>query len=148
MGKQPARRPWPGQAASRPRPARLPWARVWAGVIDVVTLWLVFLLLALSPLAALSGPQTSFPVVSAVYFAIFWAWVGQSPGMVLLGIRVVSAGEAARDRLRPWQIAARLLLYIPSLCLGGLPFLAVFLDDQRRALHDRFAHTRVVSGAL
>ncbi len=79
----------------------------------------------------------------AVYFAAFWTLTGQTPGMRVMGLRVI----APDGRLPSRSVAARRLLGI-ALCVltFGVGFLLVLVDDQRRGLHDLVAGTLVVHG--
>lgn len=93
----------------------------------------------ISPIAALLGGAV-WIAWSALYFTIFWALTGQTPGDRLMGIRVYSD---IADRIHVRQAFVRywamLLAFLP-LCAGFIP---VLTDDRRRGLHDRIAHTVV-----
>lgn len=93
----------------------------------------------ISPIAALLGGAV-WIAWSALYFTIFWAVTGQTPGDRLMGIRVYSD---IADRIHVRQAFVRywamLLAFLP-LCAGFIP---VLTDDRRRGLHDRIAHTVV-----
>jgi uncharacterized RDD family membrane protein YckC len=75
------------------------------------------------------------------YFAFFWSLAGQTPGMRLVGIRVVdrfgSSPGLARSALR----FVALLVAIAPMFLGLLPIL---FDARRRGLQDFVARTFVV----
>jgi uncharacterized RDD family membrane protein YckC len=79
--------------------------------------------------------------VVGAYFVLFWATAGQTPGMRLMGLRVL-----ARDGAHPGF--AQALLRVLGLGLAILPlfagFLPVLVDDRRRGLHDFIAGTVVV----
>ena len=90
------------------------------------------------------GPQ--FALILAVtffysYFVFFLSTTGQTLGMALMGLRVVTT---AGQRLRPWRALLRTLCYILSLAPFGLGYLWVLGQDQRQAWHDRIAHTYVL----
>jgi uncharacterized RDD family membrane protein YckC len=75
------------------------------------------------------------------YFAVSWATTGMTPGMALLGIRVVRPdGSPARTR----HAVLRALAFPLSVALVGLGFLGILVHAQRRALHDLIAGTAVV----
>ncbi|GAA0468471.1 hypothetical protein Ade02nite_79390 [Paractinoplanes deccanensis] len=77
------------------------------------------------------------PAVFAVYCAVFWLLAGRTPGMALLGLRVVTA--AGRPvRWFPALVRGVLLAYFPI----GAAWLLV--DRRHRALHDLIARTAVV----
>lgn len=82
-----------------------------------------------------------FALVAAVYFVGFWATAGQTPGMRLLGLRVVSYAHAP---LGVGRSAVRLLGLVLSIipCFAG--FLPALVDGRRRALPDFIARTLVV----
>jgi uncharacterized RDD family membrane protein YckC len=75
------------------------------------------------------------------YFAGAWAVTGCTPGMALMGLRVVRP-----DGRRAPAVAAlvRALTFPLSLALFGLGFLGILFHAQRRALHDLLAGTAVV----
>lgn len=76
-----------------------------------------------------------------VYFAYPWSMSGKSPGMALLGIRVVAAdGADARGR----QAVLRALTLPLGFVTLGIGFAPVLLGRRRRGLHDLLAGTAVV----
>lgn len=82
----------------------------------------------------------AFTVIIAYAF-IFWILTGQTPGMMLIGIRVVT-GEGGR--LTFWRAAARLIGYVISVAALFLGFFWVLIDDRRQGWHDKIAGTYVV----
>jgi uncharacterized RDD family membrane protein YckC len=156
--------PWPRHASRErePRPARVDPAagavagsvrRLSAALADVVllgtmhaiTLYFTLRLCGLTtedwralPLLPLLA---FFLIVDAAYLVAFTTAGGQTIGKMALGLKVVaddeqgvSAGTAARRALG--AIAS-------ALCLGA-GLLPALLNEDRRALHDRLAGTRVV----
>ena len=89
------------------------------------------------PLAPL---LTFILLLKFAYFAAFTAVGGQTMGKMALGIRVV-AEDGALDATRAIRRTLAALLAIAPLGAGFLPAL---FDADRRALHDRLTHTRVV----
>jgi uncharacterized RDD family membrane protein YckC len=83
----------------------------------------------------------AFAVWELAYFAYCWATVGKTPGMALLGLRVVRADGADPD---PWRGAARALAFPLSIILCGLGFVGVLVPREHRALHDLLAGTAVI----
>ncbi|SHL37294.1 RDD family protein [Fibrobacter sp. UWEL] len=85
---------------------------------------------------------TSF--IQALYFIIFTAIKGATPGKMLLHLRV----ETSEGEKVCWLTS--IIRYIASmftqftLVLYGLGYLIVMIDPKRRALHDHIARTRVV----
>jgi uncharacterized RDD family membrane protein YckC len=84
-------------------------------------------------------------VVVALYFALFWTLVGQTPGMRVMGLRLITPLGRPPSRA---QSARRLLGVALCVLTLGLGFLWVLLDELRRGLHDRVAGTLVVYDSL
>jgi uncharacterized RDD family membrane protein YckC len=81
-------------------------------------------------------------VVTVGYFVLFWRTAGQTPGMRLMHVRVLSRRNDGR--LSAWQAIVRtfgLALAIIPCFLGFVPAL---FDRRRRALPDYLAGTEVV----
>jgi uncharacterized RDD family membrane protein YckC len=77
------------------------------------------------------------PALLALYNLLFWALAGRTPGMALLGVRVV----ATRHRSVSWTAAlvrALVLAYFP---VGALWLL---VDPRHQAVHDKLARTLVI----
>ena len=92
-------------------------------------------LLPAVPLLAFLG------LVKFAYFCSFTAVGGQTIGKMALGIRVVSDGNAPVDG----ACALRRTLAGVATLLFGLGFIPAFFSAERRAFHDRVAHTRVIA---
>jgi uncharacterized RDD family membrane protein YckC len=79
--------------------------------------------------------------VVGAYFVLFWSTAGQTPGMRLMSLRVMT-----HDGRRPGF--GRALVRVIGLGLAIIPlfagFLPVLVDDRRRALQDFLAGTVVV----
>jgi uncharacterized RDD family membrane protein YckC len=77
------------------------------------------------------------PAMLAAYCALFWALAGRTPGMALLGLRVV----AVRAPGLSWTAAA-----IRAVVLAYFPLGAawVLVDRRRQAVHDKLARTAVI----
>lgn len=79
------------------------------------------------------------------YMAGATAASGQTLGKLATGIKVVTAdGDAATDRVPLGPAIVRSVGYLVSAFPLGLGFVPAFVGEERRALHDRLAHTRVV----
>ena len=76
-----------------------------------------------------------------VYFAYCWATTGRTPGMTLLGIRVVRADGAHAE---PWRAVVRTLILPISVALFWLSLPLVLLQRAHQAPHDLIAGTAVV----
>lgn len=131
-------------------------SRFAAYVVDVVLGWGVFTL-ALSGVTfvikIVTGRSVDWHLSSAVavgvvfavweltYFAYCWAAAGRTPGMALLGLRVVRADGADLD---PWHGVLRALFFPISIILCGLGFAGILVQREHRALHDLLAGTAVI----
>jgi uncharacterized RDD family membrane protein YckC len=76
-----------------------------------------------------------------VYFAGAWAVAAKTPGMAILGLRVVARNGGD---LRPVQAALRALTFPLGAATLGLGYIGVLVGTERRALHDVIAGTTVV----
>lgn len=86
-----------------------------------------------------------FVVLDGGYLVLFTAACGQTLGKMVAGIRVVgtTTGAVSADRPSIGQAFARALSALASVVPLGAGFWMALAGD-RRALHDRIAHTRVV----
>jgi uncharacterized RDD family membrane protein YckC len=75
------------------------------------------------------------------YLGYSWAMSGRTPGMAVLGVRVVRADGQAID---PWRGVLRAVVFPLSFLLFGLGFLGILVQREHRALHDLIAGTAVV----
>lgn len=84
-------------------------------------------------------------VLDSGYLLMFTATNGQTIGKMAAGIRVISESPrgADHDRVAFKQAVLRAVLTFPSVLAFGAGFVPALLG-RRLALHDRFAHTRVV----
>jgi uncharacterized RDD family membrane protein YckC len=76
-----------------------------------------------------------------VYFAYCWATTGKTPGMVVLGIRVVRADGAHAE---PWRAVVRTLILPISIALFFVSIPLILLQRAHQAPHDLVAGTAVV----
>ena len=95
---------------------------------------------ALTPLAALILVVLGFAVGGSI-FVLFWALVGQTPGMRFLSIRLETGGT---NEVGFRRAIIRLLALPLALLPAGAGFSAILLDPERRGWHDRIAGTTVV----
>jgi uncharacterized RDD family membrane protein YckC len=81
-------------------------------------------------------------LLSAAYFVGFWVVRGQTPGMMLFGLRVVRAEDGTR--LDIVTAVIRYLMLLISFALLFLGVIAVAVDRHKQGWHDRLVRTVVV----
>ncbi|MCY1136843.1 RDD family protein [Actinoplanes sp. Pm04-4] len=89
--------------------------------------------------AVLSGYIVFLPSILALYCALFWLLAGRTPGMAVLGLRVVTT-EGRPVRWLAALVRALLLAYFP---VGALWLL---VNRRHQGIHDLIARTSVVRG--
>jgi uncharacterized RDD family membrane protein YckC len=92
-----------------------------------------------SPMAV--GAVGLFVGMTGLYQLYFGGMSGQTPGMRLCGIRLISARGGAPG---PARGLLRLLALVPSLLPAGLGWLWALFDREHRALHDHLAGSYVI----
>jgi uncharacterized RDD family membrane protein YckC len=151
---------WVARLLRRGQPAPRPHfgggvSRFVAYVVDLGVSTGVFMLaLAAISFAAsiftghsISWNRSDLPVAIAfaawefLYFAYSWGASGKTVGMALLGVKVVAADGSEAG---PRRATIRTLAFPLSFLLLGLGFTGIFLQRDRRALHDLIAGTAVV----
>lgn len=88
--------------------------------------------------------ESFFPLFASIflsYFTFFTYWGGQTPGKLLLRVRVVTKDLNELTLLRAF---GRSLSYFLSSLFLGVGFMIVVVNRDKRALHDLIARTRVV----
>jgi uncharacterized RDD family membrane protein YckC len=120
------------------------------GGIDLVVVYFTLRICELTFAQVLTlpmAPMVSFLVLlNGGYLSTFVAAGGQTIGKMAAGIRVIPADPAApaSERVSFGQAVVRAAGYLVSALPVGLGFLPAFFGQERRALHDRLADTRVV----
>jgi uncharacterized RDD family membrane protein YckC len=123
-------------------------------VVDAVLAQIVFLVAAASVgvvLALADGLRPGWVggglaaggwlLVVGAYFATFWTATGETPGMLLMHVRVQApSGEAPSLARSVVRVVGLILAIIPL----GAGFLPALVDSRRRALPDYLAGTTVV----
>lgn len=117
--------------------------------IDVGVLYLTLRLtgLELSEIRILPViPFSAFlAMLNGGYLVVLTVAGGQTLGKMATGIKVINADPAATiDRVPLAQAVIRAAATVVSLAPAGLGFLPALMAEDRRALHDRIAGTRVV----
>ena len=80
-------------------------------------------------------------LTSAVYYIFFWVLAGQTPGKLLLGIRIVGLDS---DRITFWQALRRYVGYYLSALALYAGYWWVLIDNRRQGWHDKLAGTYVI----
>lgn len=78
---------------------------------------------------------------AAIYFGASWVSFSRSPGMSVLGLRIVRTSGADLDRRRA---LIRLVAFPLGFLTLGLGFLGIVFGRQHQAIYDRIADTTVV----
>ncbi len=81
-------------------------------------------------------------VVSVGYFPWFWSRSGQTPGMRMLGLKVVRDTDGGP--ITGTQALLRLIGYWVSGVVMYLGYIWIFVDKRRRGWHDLIAGTVVI----
>ena len=143
-------------------------SRLLAMIIDAVILvlvyigltWFISVSVKLLPigrvfgfsLSALLGQEGSGQLVSTetviavftlstiIYYVFFWTMIGQTVGMILLGLRVVTLEGR---RLTVWRAIIRFIGYIIAALPFFLGFAWILVDNRRQGWHDKIAGTYV-----
>lgn len=135
------------------------WRRLGAMIIDILAVisinWFVIapwrLALKVSHIWQPEGWLGPFPVndpfaivtllIAGLYFTCFWACRGQTPGSMILNIKVLSydgrqiSFSTALKRFAGYAVCVLTL---------GIGFLILAFDERRQGLHDKIALTVVV----
>jgi uncharacterized RDD family membrane protein YckC len=101
--------------------------------------------LALAGEPALWGGVVLFVAVAVIYLLLFQTLAARTPGMRLLGLRVIDLHGDAPSVLR---VCARTAGYVVSVATFSLGFLWIGFDREKRGLHDWLAGTYVIKGTV
>lgn len=95
-----------------------------------------------------SGSLDGDPLLSTIllfvlfgFFAKFWTHSGQTLGMQVWGIRVQNADGTG---ISLWQALLRFVVAIGSWLCGGLGFVWILVDKQKRSWHDIYSNSQLV----
>ncbi len=135
------------------------WIRLGASIIDIIFILLILYTIyyivsgfsvqtVSSTLSIPSVGLTSWLInlvyllgLSLVYIIGFWLWRGQTPGKMIVGIKVIRTDSSPIT----WQYACRRYLgYIASTLILCIGFIIIAFDKRKQGLHDRIADTYVV----
>jgi uncharacterized RDD family membrane protein YckC len=87
------------------------------------------------------GAVGLFAGMTGLYQLYFAGISGQTPGMKLLGIRLISVRGTAPG---PGRGMLRLVALVPSVLFAGLGWVWALFDREHRALHDHLAGTYLI----
>lgn len=124
------------------------WVRFLAFLIDLFIIsaalgWLIWPWDYSSTVGIVMGIVGTITCLGAffTYFILLTGFRGQTVGKMVLGLRVVTEDLARPD----WgTVVSRELSKILSFLTCYIGFIMAGFDSQKRALHDRIGHTRVV----
>lgn len=118
-------------------------ARFNAGLFDLIIGGFASFIL-ISPFMLTGGSWLSFSgifafaaalaIVMFVYLTVSISFIGRTFGMKLFSLELIDAEENAYPTLH--QAAVNSSVYLLSLALGGIGFLPVFFNEEKRAAHD------------
>jgi uncharacterized RDD family membrane protein YckC len=142
------------------------WRRLMAALIDLFTITIICSIIILifqpfhwpgfgnlwgnaevfneSPwdaLPSIIGGNVLSILVNITYFVVFWVWRGQTPGKMLLGVKIIKedgSGVSISVAL------LRYLGYIVSIAVAFIGFIWVAFDNRKQGFHDKMAETLVV----
>lgn len=143
------------------------WIRFGAGVIDILVLlgiycivlnFVSWMTISFSSASALVLPGSSFTLLiqrlllnpfiwtvmwflKVAYFVGFWTWRGQTPGKMVLGIKVIRTDSSP---ITLGYAFLRYLGYIVSAMTLYIGFIWIAFDSRKQGLHDKIADTYVV----
>jgi len=95
----------------------------------------------LDALPYLVGGNVLSLLVNIAYFVGFWVWRGQTPGKMLLGIKLIKEDSS---NITIGVALLRYLGYIVSIAVLFIGFIWVAFDSRKQGFHDKMAETYVV----
>ena len=124
------------------------WRRLVAALIDLFAVAVICSIISdvfnesvLDALPYLIGGNVLSFLVNIAYFVGFWVWRGQTPGKMLLGIKLI------REDGSDVTIGVALLRYLGYIVSGAIiliGFIWIAFDSRKQGFHDRMAETYVV----
>jgi uncharacterized RDD family membrane protein YckC len=114
--------------------------RLVAWLIDAVIIGVPTMILGMILPAPL--PSLLALVAGIAYQVYFWTTTGQTPGKMVMGLKVVSAETG--ELLDTGGAAIRYVGYIISALPIGLGYLWVIWDPKHEGWHDKIAKTKVI----
>ena len=125
------------------------WQRFVAFFIDGIILSIIFVIILVT--IAFQGLETTVSfftyfeglvgAIPTAYFVGFWAWRGQTPGKMLLGIKIVT-GDGGSINLG--RAILHYFGYFVSAIILFFGFFMITWDSKKQGLHDKIAGTYVI----
>ena len=84
-------------------------------------------------------------LVSVVYYVGFWAWRGQTPGMIALGLRILKESDGTKPGLG--RSILRYVGFFISMLVLFIGLIWAAFDPRKQGWHDKIAGTVVVKRA-
>jgi uncharacterized RDD family membrane protein YckC len=122
-----------------------------AGLFDMI-IGVFATLVLLSPIALAGGSWMTtaglltfagtFAIIMFLYTTASVGFFGKTLGMRLFSLELVDAEENQYPTIH--QAAVSSSLYILSLLFGGIGFISVFFNEEKRAIHDLLSGTIIV----
>ena len=94
------------------------------------------------PEGSLAAVSIGFSLLCLAYYVFFWGARGATPGKSLLGLSVQT--DEGETPIGFQSAVVRVVGYLVSTLMLGLGFVMIAFSDDKRALHDRIAGTRVM----
>ena len=136
---------WAGRTQLGPAPGVVFggfWIRFVAYYIDAALVEIIVILLVLAFFPSIAGILVISMIVAPAYFIGFWATIGQTVGMKLLGLRVVRNSDGGRLGF------GRAVLRLAGLSISCVPLylglIWVAFDSRKRGWHDFIAGSAVI----
>ncbi|CAM2067847.1 RDD family protein [Sulfidibacter corallicola] len=80
-------------------------------------------------------------IANLAHFVFGWAKFGKTVGKHIMKLRIIEEKSPAQEGLSPKAVLLRLL--VPGFTFG-IAYIFIFIDPERRGLHDKIADTRVI----
>jgi len=111
------------------------------GIVTAIIYFITSILVFRNVYIAIVGSLLSI-IISIVYFVGFWAWLGQTPGKMAIGVKIVKLDGSPIG----FGVALlRFIGYIISSIILYIGFLMIAFLGRKRGLHDLIAGTVVIS---
>ena len=91
------------------------------------------------------GLKNLWALFGFLYFAHYWTRSGQTPGMKVWKLKLVSESHSDKQQQQTITVLQALKRYVFSLL--GLGLIWIIVDKNKRALQDRLSQSRLISTA-